>query len=113
SHWTKGVLNILVTNNGTPKHLFLYLSADKRINIVTNHKLRRTSRANVWTLAKALAWAVLVTSLTMSCTLDKQAKALRALEKCQYEFVSADSVFLAGADVNKLVANGRVDVSQL
>lgn len=49
----------------------------------------------------------------ISCGLDKQAKALRALEKCQYEFVSADSVFLAGTDVNKLIANGRVDVSQL
>src|SRR5690606_20001064 len=48
-----------------------------------------------------------------SCTIDKQAKALRALEKCRYEFVSADSVFLGGADVNKLIANGRVDVSQL
>ena len=49
----------------------------------------------------------------ISCGLDKQAKALRALEKCRYEFVSADSIFLAGTDVNKLIANGRVDVSQL
>lgn len=57
--------------------------------------------------------AIIATSLVISCTLDKQAKALRALEKCRYEFVSADSVFLAGTDVNKLIANGRVDVSQL
>ncbi|MEC3878023.1 LEA type 2 family protein [Parapedobacter sp. 10938] len=47
------------------------------------------------------------------CGVDRQAKALRALEKCQYAFVSADSVYLAGTDVNKLVANGRVDISRL
>ena len=58
-----------------------------------------------------LAFSVI--SSIVSCTLDKQAKALRTLEKCRYEFVSADSIFLAGTDVNKLIANGRVDVSQL
>lgn len=67
----------------------------------------------VWTVSKIIFLAIGVTFLITSCTLDKQAKALRALEKCRYEFVSADSVFLAGTDVNKLVANGRVDVSQL
>ncbi|WP_257666966.1 hypothetical protein [Parapedobacter tibetensis] len=48
-----------------------------------------------------------------ACSLDKQAKELRALEKCRYEFVNADSVFLAGTDVNKLIASGRVDLSRL
>src|SRR5690606_18000209 len=47
------------------------------------------------------------------CGVDQQAKALRALEQCQYTFVSVDSVYLAGTDVNKLVANGRVDISRL
>lgn len=47
------------------------------------------------------------------CGVDQQAKALRALEKCQYTFVSVDSVYLAGTDVNKMVANGRVDISRL
>src|SRR3546814_1138259 len=51
--------------------------------------------------------------LFVGCGVDRQAKALRALEKCQYAFVSADSVYLAGTDVNKLVANGRVDISRL
>ena len=51
--------------------------------------------------------------LFTGCGIDRQAKALRALEKCQYAFVSADSVYLAGTDVNKLVANGRVDISRL
>ena len=64
-------------------------------------------------VTRYVALFTLVTWLIASCTLDKQAKALRALEKCRYEFVSADSVFLAGTDVNKMIANGRVDVSQL
>lgn len=48
-----------------------------------------------------------------ACGLDKQAKELRALEKCRYEFVSADSIFLAGADINRLIAGGQIDVSRL
>lgn len=51
--------------------------------------------------------------LFAGCGVDRQAKALRALEKCQYTFVSADSVYLAGTDINKLVASGRVDISRL
>src|SRR3546814_16403980 len=51
--------------------------------------------------------------LFVGCGVDRQAKALRALEKCQYAFVSADSVSLAGTDENKLVANGRGDIRRL
>lgn len=80
---------------------------------VTKRKLHQTNRRKVWTVQIPLILIISVLSLAISCTLDKQAKALRALEKCRYEFVSADSVFLAGTDVNKLIANGRVDVSQL
>ncbi len=80
---------------------------------VTKRKLHQTNRTKVWTVTRIIILAITATSLFISCTLDKQAKALRALEKCRYEFVSADSVFLAGTDVNKLIANGRVDVSQL
>ncbi len=54
-----------------------------------------------------------IVALLAGCGIDRQAKELRALEKCRYEFVSADSVLLAGTDVNKLIANGRVDVSRL
>src|SRR5690606_39819732 len=43
----------------------------------------------------------------------RQARALKALEKCRYEFVSADSVLLAGTDVTELVADGRIDVGRL
>ena len=56
---------------------------------------------------------MLVAVAVVSCSIDRQARALRALEKCRYELISADSVFLAGTDVNKLIANGRLDVSRL
>ena len=80
---------------------------------VTKRKLEQTNRSKVWTSAKWTGITLCAIFFAFSCTIDKQAKALRALEKCRYEFVSADSVFLGGADVNKLIANGRVDVSQL
>jgi len=80
---------------------------------VTKRKFHQTNRRKVWTVRASFILAIVILSLAISCTLDKQAKALKALEKCRYEFVSADSVFLAGTDVNKLIANGRVDVSQL
>lgn len=52
-------------------------------------------------------------ALYLGCGLDRQAKELRALENCRYEFISADSVYLAGANVNKLIADGRVDPGSL
>jgi len=80
---------------------------------VTRRKLQQTHRLKGWTSFQWVGLTLCAAFFAFSCTIDKQAKALRALEKCRYEFVSADSVFLAGADINKLVANGRVDVSQL
>ena len=57
--------------------------------------------------------ATVLLVLFTGCGIDRQAKALRALEKCQYTFVSADSVYLAGTDMNTLVADGRVDIGRL
>lgn len=56
---------------------------------------------------------LLVLFFMTSCGIDRQAKELRALEKCKYELVSADSVFLAGTDVRQLIESRRVDVSRL
>lgn len=57
--------------------------------------------------------ATVLLVLFTGCGIDRQAKALRALEKCQYTFVSADSVYLAGTDVNTLITDGRVDIGRL
>lgn len=64
-------------------------------------------------MLKRIVFLGITVMATMSCGVDRQAKALRALEKCRYEFVSADSVILAGTDVRQLMAKGRVDVRQL
>lgn len=55
----------------------------------------------------------LLAFLSMGCGVDRQAKELRALEKCQYEIVSADSLYLAGTDVSQLIASQRIDMSRL
>lgn len=54
-----------------------------------------------------------IIALFMGCGLDKQAKELRALENCRYEFLSADSIFLAGTDISRLIGSGRLDVGSL
>jgi hypothetical protein len=63
-------------------------------------------------MRRIIVFAAIV-ALLAGCGIDRQAKELRALEKCRYEFVSADSVFLAGTDVNKLIKNGKVDISRM
>jgi len=57
--------------------------------------------------------ALLILIFMAGCGLNRQAKELRALEKCTYELVSADSVFLAGTDVGQLIESRRVDVNRL
>lgn len=57
--------------------------------------------------------AFLFAILCMGCGIDRQTKELRALEKCEYELVSADSVLLAGTDVGQLIKSGRVDLARL
>src|SRR5690606_37270184 len=66
-----------------------------------------------WCTMRMMLLVAAAMLLITGCGVDRQAKALRALEKCQYAFVSTDSVYLAGTDVNKMVANGRVDISRL
>lgn len=47
------------------------------------------------------------------CGLNKQARQIEALEKCTYEISSADSIYLAGRDVSKLVKNRSFEVSNV
>ena len=44
------------------------------------------------------------------CGIKEQADQLQALEKCTYEIVAADSVYVAGTNVNKLIENGRLNL---
>ena len=46
-----------------------------------------------------------------ACGVNKQVNMLTALEKCKYEVVSADSVYLAGTDVARLAQNNTIDLT--
>lgn len=48
-----------------------------------------------------------------ACGINQQAKQIKALESCKFEVQRVDSVFLAGADIMKMVQSGRVDTRNL
>ena len=47
------------------------------------------------------------------CGLNKQARQIEALEKCTFEIGSADSIYLAGRDVSKLIKNRTFELSNV
>lgn len=47
--------------------------------------------------------ALIASVVFVSCGVKEQADQLQALEKCTYEIVSADSVYVAGTDVSRLI----------
>ena len=64
-------------------------------------------------MLKQLLLFTLIIASFAGCGLNKQAKALQALEHCRYEFVAADSISLAGADISRMIAGGRLDIGSL
>ncbi len=58
--------------------------------------------------------AISVAAILLSgCGLNKQARLIEALEKCTYEIVSADSVYLAGRDISGLIRNKSVELNNI
>ncbi len=51
--------------------------------------------------------------LLYSCGLNKQARQVKAFEKCEYQITSADSIYVAGRDVSKLINNATIDISSM
>ena len=49
----------------------------------------------------------------ISCGINKQAKQLQTLEDCIYEIRSADSVYVAGRDVSKMINNNSISISSM
>lgn len=47
-----------------------------------------------------------------ACGVKEQADQLKAFEKCTYELVSADSVYVAGTDVTKLISSKGLNLQQ-
>ncbi|PWG79337.1 hypothetical protein [Pararcticibacter amylolyticus] len=54
-----------------------------------------------------IAGIFLLSALLMSCGIGSQVDRLKALEQCSFGFQSADSVYLAGNDVPKLISRGE------
>ncbi|WP_026897361.1 NDR1/HIN1-like protein [Daejeonella oryzae] len=54
-----------------------------------------------------------ISFLFASCNLNNQAKQVNALEKCTYEITSADSVYVAGKNVSKLIQNNSIDINNM
>ena len=48
----------------------------------------------------------------VSCGLNQQVDKMKALENCSYRIISADSVYIAGADVSRVISSGSVDFSK-
>lgn len=57
--------------------------------------------------------ALLAAGSLAGCGINRQLKGIEAFEKCTYEIVSADSVFLAGQNVTTIVNTGTFDPAKL
>lgn len=55
--------------------------------------------------------AALISLLIYSCGVNKQVDKLKALQNCKYQLISADSVFLANMDVNKIIKERSFNLS--
>jgi LEA14-like dessication related protein len=47
-----------------------------------------------------------------ACGIKEQAEELQALQKCTYEIVSADSVYIAGTNISQLISNQGLNLLQ-
>lgn len=62
---------------------------------------------------KRLSLILLVVVLLAGCGLNKQARQIEALEKCTYDISSADSIYLAGRDISKLVKSRSLELRNI
>ena len=49
----------------------------------------------------------------LCCGLNKQARQLQALEKCDYQLVSADSIYLAGTNITRMLQTKNFELAKL
>jgi hypothetical protein len=62
---------------------------------------------------KKILLLCLATIVLSSCSINKQAQQIKALEKCRYKITSADQVTLGGADVKKMIINQDINLASL
>jgi len=60
-----------------------------------------------------LIGSVLLTIIMSSCGINKQAQQIKALEQCEYKFVSASKVTVAGTDIKKIIDQQSINIAGL
>lgn len=72
--------------------------------------LTSLARIQRYTDMKKLSLVFFLAITLAGCGLNKQARQIEALEKCTYEISSADSIYIAGRDVSKLIENRTLEL---
>lgn len=62
---------------------------------------------------KKILLLCLATVVISSCSINKQAQQIKALEKCRYKITSADQITLGGADVKNMIVNQDINLASL
>ncbi|HTM98430.1 MAG TPA: hypothetical protein VL088_06800 [Pedobacter sp.] len=55
----------------------------------------------------------LVTIILSSCGINKQAQQIKALEECEYKFISANNITVAGTDIKKIIDQQTINLANL
>lgn len=87
---------------------FLIKKISNRMRLFRTHAPQPTSRRDI----SNKYWIVICISLMVlsACGVKEQADQMQALEKCEYDVVSADSVSLAGIDINKIIGTKGLNI---
>lgn len=62
---------------------------------------------------KKILLLCLTALVIQSCGINQQTRQLKALEKCTYDITMVDSIYIAGADVSRMIANKNIDKNRL
>ncbi|SFH28894.1 hypothetical protein [Pedobacter insulae] len=61
---------------------------------------------------KLVLYSILALILS-SCGINKQAQQIKALEECEYKFISANNITVAGTDIKKIVDQQTINLANL
>lgn len=62
---------------------------------------------------KKLVFLLLSTLIITSCGINKQAQQIKALEQCEYKFINATTVTVAGTDIKKIIDQQSINIAGL
>jgi hypothetical protein len=64
-------------------------------------------------LVKKIIGLSFLSLVVLSCGINKQAQQLQTLEDCKYEIRSADSIYVAGRDVSRMINSKKINLSNM